>query len=84
MQKEFKKNGYVFMKGFFFKDEVLQLIEDIKEASAEKTDDDILDKGNLKFHALLMHRSEKLRKFISQSIRHINFLYAKINKCLMR
>lgn len=67
IQKEFKKNGYVFMKGFFSKDEVLQLIEDIKEASAEKTGDDILDKGNLKFHALLMHRSEKLRKFISQS-----------------
>lgn len=73
MQKEFKKNGYVFMKDFFSKAEVLQLVEDIKQASAEKIGDDILDKGNLKFHALLMHRSEKLRTFISQS-KIIDFL----------
>ena len=29
MQKEFKKNGYVFMKDFFSKAEILQLVEDI-------------------------------------------------------
>ncbi len=73
MQKEFKKNGYIFMKDFFSKAEVLQLVEDIKQASAEKVGDDILDKGNLKFYALLMHRSEKLRAFISQS-KIIDFL----------
>ena len=73
MQNEFKKNGYVFMKDFFSKSEIESLIANIKEASAEKTGDDVLDKGNLKFHALLMHRSEKLRAFISQT-KIIDFL----------
>ncbi|MBX9675447.1 MAG: phytanoyl-CoA dioxygenase family protein [Methylotenera sp.] len=66
MQAEFKKNGYVFIKDFFSQAEVDALVADIKEASSTKTDDDVLDKGNLKFHALIMHRSEKLRIFISQ------------------
>ena len=66
MQIEFKKNGYVFIKNFFSQAEVDALVADIKEASATKSDDDVLDKGNLKFHALIMHRSEKLRAFISQ------------------
>ena len=66
MQIEFKKNGYVFIKNFFSQAEVDALVADIKEASAIKSDDDVLDKGNLKFHALIMHRSEKLRAFISQ------------------
>ena len=66
MQAKFKQNGYVFIKNFFSQAEVDALVTDIKEASATKSDDDVLDKGNLKFHALIMHRSEKLRAFISQ------------------
>ena len=66
MQAEFKKNGYVFIKNFFTPAEVEALVADIQEASATKSGDDVLDKGNLKFHALIMHRSEKLRTFISQ------------------
>lgn len=66
MHAEFKKNGYVFIKNFFSRAEVDALIADIKEASATKSGEDVLDKGNLKFHALIMHRSEKLRAFISQ------------------
>ena len=73
MQAEFKKKGYVFIKNFFTQTEIDTLVEDIKKASATKTGDDVLDKGNLKFHALIMHRSEKLRKFISQQ-KIIDFL----------
>lgn len=67
MQQEFKRNGYVYLKNVFSKDEITQLEADLKEAAATKSGDDVLDKGNLKFHALLMHRSEKIRKFISQA-----------------
>ena len=66
VQAEFNKNGYIFIKNFFSQTEVDTLVADIKEASATKSGEDILDKGNLKFHALIMHRSEKLRAFISQ------------------
>ena len=37
------------------------------ELDFSKNDDDVLDKGNLNFHALLMHCSEKIRAFISQA-----------------
>lgn len=66
MQAEFKKNGYVLIKNFFSQAEIDTLVADIKEASSTKSGQDVLDKGNLKFHALIMHRSEKLRAFISQ------------------
>ena len=73
MQKAFKKDGYVVIKNFFSPEEIATLVKEIKEASATKSGDDILDKGNLKFHALIMHRSEKLRAFISQQ-KIISFL----------
>jgi ectoine hydroxylase-related dioxygenase (phytanoyl-CoA dioxygenase family) len=73
MHAEFKKNGYVYIKNFFSQAEVDALVADIKEASAIKSGEDVLDKGDLKFHALIMHRSEKLRAFISQS-KIIDFL----------
>ena len=67
MQEEFKKNGFVYLKNVFSTAEITQLEADLKEAAATKSGDDVLDKGNLKFHALLMHRSEKIRAFISQA-----------------
>ena len=67
MQQEFKKNGFVYLKNVFSTAEITQLEADLKEAAATKSGDDVLDKGNLKFHALLMHRSEKIRAFISQA-----------------
>lgn len=67
LQNEFRKKGFVFIKDFFSKEEISQLIADIKEAAGQKNEKDVLDVGNLKFHALLMHRSEKLRDFISQT-----------------
>lgn len=67
MQQEFKKNGFVYLKNVFSKDEITQLETDLKDAAATKSGNDVLDKGNLKFHALLMHRSEKIREFISQA-----------------
>ena len=73
IQTEFKKNGYVFIKYFFTQTEIDSLMADIKEAYATKAGDDVLDKGNLKFHALIMHRSEKLRAFIAQQ-KIIDFL----------
>lgn len=73
MHAEFKKNGYVLIKNFFSQAEVDVLVADIKEASSTKTGNDVLDKGHLKFHALIMHRSEKLRAFISQT-KIIDFL----------
>lgn len=73
MHTEFEKNGYVFIKSFFSQAEVDALIANIKEVSATKSGDDVLDKGSLKFHALIMHRSEKLRTFISQT-KIIDFL----------
>ena len=72
MQAEFTKNGYVFIKNFFSQGEVDALVENIKEAAATKSGNDVLDKGSLKFHALIMHRSEKLRAFISQQKIFIN------------
>lgn len=66
LQQTFKKNGFVFIKDFFTVDEITQLVADIKTAAEQKNEGDVLDVGNLKFHALLMHRSEKLRQFISQ------------------
>ena len=73
MQAEFKKNGYVFIKNFFSLAEVDTLVADIKIASAIKSGEDVLDKGDLKFHALIMHQSERLRAFISQQ-KIIDFL----------
>ena len=73
MQAHFKKNGYVFIENFFSKTEVEALVADVEEAAATIPSEDILDKGNLKFHALIMHRSEKLRNFIAQP-KVINFL----------
>ena len=67
LQKNYKKDGYVLIKNFFSKDEIAKLITDIRETSDKKTEADILDVGNLQFHALLMHKSEKLRQFISQT-----------------
>jgi ectoine hydroxylase-related dioxygenase (phytanoyl-CoA dioxygenase family) len=66
IQEEFKRNGFIFLKNVFSQAEITQLEADLKEAAATKSGDDVLDKGNLKFHALLMHRSEKVRDFISQ------------------
>ena len=63
----------MFIKNFFNQTEVDVLIANIKEASATKSGVDVLDKGDLKFHALIMHRSEKLRAFISQQ-KIIDFL----------
>lgn len=63
----------MYIKNFFSQAEVDALVADIKEASATKSGKDVLDKGDLKFHALIMHRSEKLRAFISQS-KIIDFL----------
>jgi ectoine hydroxylase-related dioxygenase (phytanoyl-CoA dioxygenase family) len=65
-QQRFKKEGYVLIKNFFSTEEIATLIADIRETSDKKTEADILDVGNLQFHALLMHKSEKLRQFISQ------------------
>lgn len=67
LQQTFKNNGFVFIKQFFSADEINELISDIKTAAGQKNEDDVLDVGNLKFHALLMHRSEKLRQFIAQA-----------------
>jgi ectoine hydroxylase-related dioxygenase (phytanoyl-CoA dioxygenase family) len=67
LQQEFKQNGFVYLKNVFSTAEIAQLEIDLKEAAATKSGDDVLDKGNLKFHALLMHRSEKIRQFISQA-----------------
>ena len=64
MQEEFKKNGFIYLKNVFSQAEITALEADLKEAAATKSGVDVLDKGNLKFHALLMHRSEKIRAFI--------------------
>ncbi len=66
LRQRSKQDGYVLIKNFFTEDEIVKLIADIKETSDTKTEADILDVGNLQFHALLMHKSEKLRDFISQ------------------
>lgn len=66
MKVEFNKNGYVYLKNVFSKVEIAELEAIIKEASTTVNAEDILDKGNLKFHSVLMHKSEKLRQFISQ------------------
>lgn len=66
MKADFKKNGYVYLKNVFSKAEITELEQMLKEASLSVNSEDILDKGNLKFHSVLMRKSEKLRQFISQ------------------
>lgn len=66
LTQTFNEQGFVLIKHFFSHDEITQLIADIKAASGQKDESDVLDVGNLKFHALLMHRSDALRHFIAQ------------------
>lgn len=66
LKQTFKDKGFVLIRNFFSPEEIKQLIADIQETAGQKDAGDVLDVGNLKFHALLMHRSEKLRQFIAQ------------------
>ncbi len=66
LNQRFKKDGYVLIKNFFSKDEIIDVIDAIREVSNKKSEPDVLDVGNLQFHAMLMNKSEKLRQFISQ------------------
>lgn len=75
LKNDFEKNGYVYIQDFFTKDEIANLIQEIKHAADQKDGSDVLDVGNLKFHALLMHRNEKIREFIAQE-KVVNFLSA--------
>lgn len=73
LQKEFDEKGYIFIKNFFSKEEIITLIDEIKHTSAEHATEDILNVGALKFNSLIMHKSLKLREFISQP-KVVNFL----------
>ena len=59
MQEEFKKNGFIYLKNVLSAAEITQLQVDSKDAAATKSGDDVLDKGGLQFHALLINRRKK-------------------------
>lgn len=73
LRRDFRANGYVFLRGFFSTDEIRQLMQDIRAAAGGRTDADVLDVGSLKFHAGLLHKSEALRAFVAQP-RIVHFL----------
>jgi ectoine hydroxylase-related dioxygenase (phytanoyl-CoA dioxygenase family) len=65
LHQEFRKNGYIILRGFFSQDEITTLMADIHEAAAAG-EKDFLSQGNMTFHSELYRRSEKLRTFLSQ------------------
>lgn len=66
LRREFAARGFVFVRGFFSVEEIRRLAADIRAAAGNRTDADVLDVGDLKFHAGLMHKSEALRAFLAQ------------------
>jgi len=66
LKSTFNTKGYVHIKNFFSTQEINDLIEEITRTSAEHPSKDILNIGELKFNSQLMHKSPKLRAFISQ------------------
>ena len=66
LRREFRTNGFVCLRRFFSHDEVVQLTTDIRAAASGRSDADVLDVGDLKFHAVLMHKSAALRAFLAQ------------------
>lgn len=66
LQNEFKKNGYVCIKKFFSVEEINALMQEIQLTSNENVSKDILNLGGLTFNSRIMHKSQKLRVFISQ------------------
>jgi ectoine hydroxylase-related dioxygenase (phytanoyl-CoA dioxygenase family) len=70
---EFNQKGFVFIKNFFSQDEINALIAEIQATSSEHVSKDKLNLGSLTFNSLIMHKSQKLREFISQP-KVVNFL----------
>ncbi|MGB2833164.1 MAG: phytanoyl-CoA dioxygenase family protein [Methylotenera sp.] len=66
MRQEYNKNGYVLIRNFFTQAEIQDLIQEIQKTSSEHVSTDQLNLGKLKFNSLIMHKSPKLREFISQ------------------
>ncbi|HOY70340.1 MAG TPA: phytanoyl-CoA dioxygenase family protein [Methylotenera sp.] len=66
LKQEYDSKGYVLIRNFFSPEEIQELIQEIKKTSSENVSTDQLNLGNLKFNSLIMHKSQKLREFISQ------------------
>ena len=66
LKQEYDSKGYVLIRNFFTPEEIQDLIQEIKKTSSENVSTDQLNLGNLKFNSLIMHKSQKLREFISQ------------------
>ncbi len=65
-KQEYDEKGYVLIRSFFSPTEIEALIQEILITSSANVSTDQLNLGNLKFNSLIMHKSEKLRAFISQ------------------
>lgn len=66
LEQDFDSKGYVLIRNFFTPEEIQDLIKEIQKTSSENISTDQLNLGNLKFNSLIMHKSQKLREFISQ------------------
>jgi len=66
LKREFKEKGYIHIKSFFSKQEIEDLIHEIQLTSSKHPSQDILNIGELTFNHQIMHKSKKLREFISQ------------------
>jgi ectoine hydroxylase-related dioxygenase (phytanoyl-CoA dioxygenase family) len=66
LKREFKEKGYIHISSFFSKQEIADLIQEIVATSSENPSQDILNLGELTFNSRIMHKSQKLREFISQ------------------
>lgn len=67
LKASFDKNGYVLIKNFFSKEEIIALIAEIQATCAAHPSADQLNVGKLTFNSLIMHKSQRLREFISQA-----------------
>jgi hypothetical protein len=66
LQQEYNEKGFVLIRNFFSPAEIQDLIQEIQKTSSEHVSTDQLNLGSLKFNSLIMHKSQKLREFISQ------------------
>jgi ectoine hydroxylase-related dioxygenase (phytanoyl-CoA dioxygenase family) len=65
-QEVFKRQGYIFCKGFFSQDEIDILYENIKSSDTkEKTFS--FDRNRFHYHVSLLNRSSKIQVLISQT-----------------
>lgn len=71
--RRFQEQGFTVERGFFSREQMAELTEEIQAADAASPCPSGLTRGELRFFSNVFHRSEKLRAFVSQP-RLVEFL----------